>query len=120
MLWLLVWAPLDYGTVSPVKGKDAYVVAVEGGAYETVEYGAKTASFKVKASAPFVVEVKYWYDGEFWMRRFQYGPGEHTLSFSLTGKEGAQMLPTRALGPRPSVITVKGRGEILLSEVRTE
>ncbi len=120
MLWLLVWTPLEYGAVSPVKGQGDYVAAVVGGAYETVSYGVERVSFRVKASAPFTVMVKYWYDGEFWMRRFRYDAGERTLTFSLRGKEGAEMLPTRGLGPRPAVITVKGEGELLLSEVKSE
>ncbi len=120
MLWILAWMPLDNGAVFPVKGKGAYTVEVEGGAYETVRYGTETVSFRVKADAPFVVEVKYWYEGEFWMRRFRYGAGEHTLTFSLRGKEGAEMLPTRGLGPRPAVVTVKGNGRILLSPLETE
>ncbi len=117
MLWILGWMPLDHGAVSPVKGKGDYVVSVEGGAYETVEYGIKEVSFRVRASAPFTVEVKYWYEGEFWMRVMTYGSGEYTLTFSLKGKEGAQMLPTRGLGPRPAVITVKSEGNLLLSDL---
>ncbi len=117
MLWILTWMPLDYGAVSPVRGKAGYVAEVEGGAYETVKYGARTVSFRVKASAPFVVEVKYWYDGEFWMRRLNYGAGEREITVSLEGKEGAEMIPTRGLGPRPAVVTVKSDGRLLISEV---
>ncbi len=120
MLWILAWMPLDNGAIFPVKGKSAYTVEVVGGAYETIRYGTERVSFRVKSNAPFVVEVKYWYEGEFWMRRFRYEAGEHSLTFSLRGKDGAEMLPTRGLGPRPAVITVKGSGGILLSEVEAE
>jgi len=67
-----------------------------------------------------VVEVKYWYDGEFWMRRLNYGASEREITVSLEGNDGAEMIPTRGLGPRPAVVTVKVDGRLLISEVEVK
>jgi len=114
-MFLFAWSPLDYGVVS--KSREGYVI--EKGAYETVEYGARVLSFSARSEHPFRVEVKFWYDGEFYMREMEYEPGDYRIVLDLTTAEGARLLPTRGLGPRPTVITVKSPGEVIVSDVET-
>ena len=118
MLLLITWTALDYGVVWKGKAADEYVV--EGGAYEIVKYGVQTAKFTVKAEHPFTVEVKFWYDGEFRLKRMHYPPGNHSIVISLTDPANSEVIPTRGLGPRPAVITLKTSGRITVSSITTE
>ncbi|NPB04732.1 MAG: hypothetical protein GXO39_10055 [Thermotogae bacterium] len=118
MLWILTWMATDEGVIISQRIRGDYVVEAAGIVYETVEHGAKTVSFKLRTllTTPVKVEIKYWYDGEFYLKEVQLSPGSHALSFNLTERDGV-LLPTRSIGARPTVITVKSEGPILLSEV---
>lgn len=103
MLWILTWLSFDGQTY---KFNDYFLV--NGEAYEEVSLEKKGIRFWAISDENFTVIVRFYRDGEYWQKTLEFGSGRHLVSIDLENIKDAELLPTRGLGRRNTIIILKG------------
>jgi hypothetical protein len=112
MMFVLAWISAN----GPLSLKGKYFVA-EGEAYKTLPAEYRSFSFYAKSDREIRVTLRFWKDGEYWQKVLKYNPGEHRIEINLNRVEDPEHIPTRGIGPFPTVILVESEGKVYLSEV---
>ncbi len=112
MLMVLAWLSAN-GHISS-NGK--YFLA-EGEAYKTLPTEYRSFRFYAKSSGEIKVTLRFWKDGEYWEKVLKYQAGEHIIEINLDRISDVQHIPTRGIGPFPTVILLEGEDKIYLGEV---
>ncbi|MEO0139026.1 MAG: hypothetical protein ABIL16_04705 [candidate division WOR-3 bacterium] len=114
MFWLIGWISLNG---APLEGRGNMFVANEE-VYKEIPADYRVFRFSAQSEGKFTVKVRFWKDGEYWEKTFTYEPGKHTIVIDINRIEDAEMLPTRGIGRKPTIINVKpGNKSLILSDV---
>jgi len=111
-VFVLAWISAN----GPIVSKGGYFV-VESEAYKTITAEYRYFRFYARSDKGIKVTVRFWRDGEYWEKVLNYNPGEHIIEINLNKIENPQHLPTRGIGPFPTVILVESEGKVYLGEL---
>ncbi len=114
MLAIITWVAVNG---APIDGKGKGFVAYDE-VYESIPAEYRSFRFTAKSSGKFVITIRFWRDGEYWQKVFNYDPGNHTIVINLEKIEDAEMLPTKGIGRKHTIINVKPlRKPVILSDI---
>ncbi len=113
MFAIIAWVTING---APVKGNNGLFVATDE-VYKSVPAEHRVFRFSAESDGKFVITVRFWKDGEYWQKVITYNPGKHTITINLDRLKDAELIPTRGMGKKPTIINVKPSRRILLSDV---